>query len=94
MHPDCLHYQAVLDNRADARMRNARDESMPIHIAARYGARIDRLIASDCPALGIASDYLSECPLMISLIRYGKLDTLAALIAFDPGTLLAQVIAI
>jgi len=90
LHPDCLHHQAVLDNRADARVRNTRDESMPIHLAARYGARIDRLIA----ALGIASDGLSECPLMTSLIRYGKPDVLAALIAFDPGTLLAQVIAI
>ena len=28
------------------------------------------------------------------IIRYGKPDVLAALIAFDPGTLLAQVIAI
>jgi hypothetical protein len=31
---------------------------------------------------------------MTFLIRYGKPDVLAALIAFDPGTLLAQVIAI
>ena len=64
-------------------------------------ASIIRRSSTNAPTRVCAIHETNLCLLMASLIRlsaplirYGKPDVLAALIAFDPGTLLAQVIAI